>query len=71
MTALVFGECGQGKSTTLNKIVEIAKEKYFPGMEFACNFESKQSFKSVTSCVERGTVGNFIMIDSPGLNDPD
>ena len=70
-TALVFGECGQGKSTTLNKIVEIAKEKYFPGKEFSCNFESKQSFKSVTSCVQLGTLGNITLIDTPGLNDPD
>ena len=70
-TALVFGECGQGKSTTLNQIVEIVKEKYFPGKEFACNFESKQSFKSVTSCVQRGTLGNLTMIDTPGINDPD
>ena len=28
-TAMVFGECGQGKSTTLNEIVEIYARDYF------------------------------------------
>ena len=28
---MVFGECGQGKSTTLNEIVQIAEEKYAQG----------------------------------------
>ena len=30
-TAMIFGECGQGKSTTLNKIVEIVADKYYKG----------------------------------------
>ena len=25
----------------------------------------------MTSCVQLGTVGNMILIDTPGLNDPD
>ena len=29
------------------------------------------SFKSVTSCVQMATVGGMILIDTPGLNDPD
>ena len=29
-TAMVFGECGQGKSTTLNNIVDLIATKY-PG----------------------------------------
>ena len=50
-TAMVFGECGQGKSTTLNEIVEIVAERYYPGTDHACKFKSMESFKSVTSCV--------------------
>ena len=46
-------------------------EKYFKGQTFACDFESKESFKSVTSCVKLGSIGNMILIDTPGLNDPD
>ena len=30
-TAMVFGECGQGKSTTLNEIVKIVADKYYKG----------------------------------------
>ena len=30
-----------------------------------------QSFKSVTSCVQLGSVGSVTLIDTPGLNDPD
>ena len=30
-TAIVFGECGQGKSTTLNEIIDIAAENYYKG----------------------------------------
>ena len=68
---MVFGECGQGKSTTLNEIVEIYARDYFQSQYHGCNFKSSQSFKSVTSCVQLGTVGNMTVIDSPGLNDPD
>ena len=34
-------------------------------------FKSMQSFKSVTSCVQLGSVGLMTLIDTPGLNDPD
>ena len=30
-----------------------------------------ESLKSVTSCVQLGSVGSMILIDTPGLNDPD
>ena len=68
-TAMVYGECGQGKSTTLNKTVELLAQDY-PEQAKACNFKSKQSFKSVTSCAQQGTVGHVTLIDTPGLNDP-
>ena len=68
---MVFGECGQGKSTTLNEIVEIYARDYFQSQDHGCNFESSQSFKAVTSCVKLGTAGNMTLIDTPGLNDPD
>ena len=68
---MVFGECGQGKSTTLNELVQIAVEKYVPGQEHGCHFKSNASFKSVTSCVSIGSLANMTFIDTPGLNDPD
>ena len=70
-TAMVFGECGQGKSTTLNELAEIVSKNYYQGQEHGCKFKSMESFKSVTSCVQLGSVGNMILIDTPGLNDPD
>ena len=68
---MVFGECGQGKSTTLNEIVELYVDKYHKGLEHGCKFKSMASFKSVTSCVQQASVGSMIVIDTPGLNDPD
>ena len=67
---MVFGECGQGKSTTLNEIVQIFTEKYYTGAQHGCKFKSMESFKSVTSCVQAGSVGNMTLVDTPGLNDP-
>ena len=55
----------------MNKIVELVKEKYFPGINHDLDFDSRASFKSVTSCVKQGTIGNMTLIDTPGLNDPD
>ena len=37
---MVFGECGQGKSTTLNEIVEIYARDYFQSQDHGCNFKS-------------------------------
>ena len=48
---MVFGECGQGKSTTLNEIVEIVTKVYYQNKEHGCKFKSMESLKSVTSCV--------------------
>ena len=70
-TAIVFGECGQGKSTTLNQIVNLFADKYYKGIEHGCNFKSMASFKSVTSCVQPASLGIMTLIDTPGLNDPD
>ena len=68
---MVFGECGQGKSTTLNEIVEILSNKYYKGQDHGCVFKSMESFKSVTSCVKLGSIGPASLIDTPGINDPD
>ena len=69
-TVAVFGECGQGKSTLLNKIsqvylINIAKEN-----SHLIEFEASQSVKSVTSSVKIAKSGNMTLIDSPGFNDP-
>ena len=68
---MVFGECGQGKSTTLTAILEIYKNTHFPNQDHGIEFENKESFKAVTSCVKAGSLGNMTLIDTPGLNDPD
>ena len=47
-TAMIFGECGQGKSTTLNEIVQLFVENFNQVVEHGCNFKSMASFKSVT-----------------------
>ena len=70
-TAMVFGECGQGKSTTLNEIVEIYSSNINGNKEHGCKFKSMESFKSVTSCVQSGSVDKMTLIDTPGFNDPD
>ena len=70
-TAIVYGECGQGKSTTLNTIVELVAKELDLGQNHGCQFQSAQSFKSVTQCVKQGTIGPLTLIDTPGLNDPD
>ena len=70
-TAMVFGECGQGKSTTLNEIVELYVEKYHKDQEHGCRFKSMASFRSVTSCVQLASAGEMTLIDTPGFNDPD
>ena len=55
----------------MNKIVELYVDKYFKGLEHGCKFKSMASFRSVTSCVQLGSVENMTLIDTPGLNDPD
>ena len=65
----MFGECGQGKSTTLNSIVELVKAKYLNSNAYGCEFKSKKSNQAVTSFVQQGKVGNMTLIDTPGLND--
>ena len=68
---MVFGECGSGKSTTLNKIVKILANHYFKGQDNVCKFKSMQSLTSVTSCLQTGSIGYVKLVDTPGLNDPD
>ena len=70
-TAVVFGEVGQGKSTTLNSLVKLAEEKYFKGQDHNCKFEGRKDLKSVTSYIKMGSIGNMTLIDTPGLNDPE
>ena len=51
--------------------MELYVDKYYKGIEHGCKFRSMASFKSVTSCVQLGSVGLMTLIDTPGLNDPD
>ena len=65
----VFGECGQGKSTLLNKIYQVYKEKYNKD-DGHIVFDASPSLMSVTSVVKIAKSGNMTLIDSPGFNDP-
>ena len=65
----VFGECGQGKSTLLNKIYQVYKEKYNKD-DGHIVFNASPSLMSVTSIVKIAKSGNMTLIDSPGFNDP-
>ena len=56
-TVLVYGECGQGKSTTLNHIVKQVALAEKLGADDSCLFKSDRSFKSVTGCFKEGTIG--------------
>ena len=66
----VFGECGQGKSTLLNKIYHVYKEKYNKEDDGHIVFDASPSLMSVTSLVKIAKSGNMTLIDSPGFNDP-
>ena len=41
-TAVVYGECGQGKSTTLNCIVDLVKEVYLGTNSYGAEFKSNK-----------------------------
>ena len=69
--AVVFGECGQGKSTVLSKIARLYADNFCPPGSHATHFVSKQSYASVTPCVKIGSTGDMTLIDSPGFNDAD
>ena len=45
--------------------------KYYKIENHGCSFKSMESFKSVTSCVQTSSLGGMILIDTPGLNDPE
>lgn len=69
-TIVVFGECGQGKSTLLTKVSEIYKEKYKLKDQILIKFEAAPSLMSVTAFVKTAQSGNMTLIDTPGFNDP-
>ena len=68
-TICVFGECGQGKSTLLNKLSEIYI-KIDGNTSSPLVFKASKSLTTITSCVRIASSGNMTLIDTPGLNDP-
>ena len=68
-TVVALGDCGQGKSTSLSDIAKIYHKIFDPKGQ-AIEFARKQSYESVTSCVEIATIGGMTLIDTPGFNDP-
>ena len=71
LTNVVFGECGQGKSTDLSLIAEIYVKKYCAGEKHTYEFKSGKSATAVTTTVKPVQIGNMTLIDTPGSNDPD
>ena len=67
--AIVFGECGQGKSTVLTEISRLNAMKFCPPGTYAAHFASSKSYGAVTPCVRKGSTGNMTLVDSPGFND--
>ena len=67
-----FGECGTGKSTDLQQIVDIYKVHHKDECQGQkIKFVSGQSMKAVTTKVNVVQIGNMTLIDTPGTNDPD
>ena len=70
--AVVFGECGAGKSTSLNSLMGFYCKNFGEKYNKAeMSFESKNSPESVTKCCTTKTVGGQTLVDTPGINDPD
>ena len=65
----VFGECGQGKSTLLNEIVEVYKD-LTKIVDSSISFDASKSLDAVTSLVRIATLGKMTLVDTPGFNDP-
>lgn len=68
-TLLIFGEIGNGKSTTANYIMyHLEKRK---GRELGDQyFECKQSTSAVTKQIQSKEFEDMIIVDTPGFNDP-
>jgi len=69
---VVFGECGAGKSTSLNNLMGFYCKKF--GIDFDPDtmvYEAKVSLTSVTKGCSVKTVGGQCLIDTPGTNDTD
>ena len=70
--AVVFGECGAGKSTSLNNLMGFYCQHF--GVAYnpeLMTFEAKKSPASVTKCCTTKTVGGQTLVDTPGTDDPD
>ena len=71
-TACFIGQCGTGKSTALTLISKLYSEHFEGAMnEPPFEFMSASSSKAVTQHVKAVKVGNSMLIDTPGTNDPD
>ena len=66
---LIFGEIGNGKSTTANFIMYHLEKRN--NREIGDRiFESKQSPSAVTKHIQSQEFNDMIIVDTPGYNDP-
>ena len=70
---LIFGEMGNGKSTTGNQLIRqtLKMEKKDKKPKKTQQFEAHKSMKAVTSKMDIKKCDKINYIDSPGFNDPD
>lgn len=66
---LIFGEIGNGKSTTANYIMYHLEKRKGREIGDRC-FECRQSTTAVTRQIQSQEFEDMIIIDTPGYNDP-
>ena len=68
---LIFGEMGNGKSTTGNQLIRQTLKLQKKKPKHTQQFEAHKSMKAVTTKIDIKRFENISYIDSPGFNDPD
>ena len=68
---LIFGDIGNGKSTTSNYIMFQLDKKAGRKFDTSQCFECHQGTSAVTEKIQQREFKEMIIIDTPGHNDPD
>ena len=68
---LIFGEMGNGKSTTGNFLIRDTLSYLKKRPTKKLQFEAQKSLNAVTKSVNKLVFDNIVYIDTPGFNDPD
>ena len=68
---MLFGEMGNGKSSTGNFIIKEELKKTKGKFKESLAFKASQSVTAVTKVMKIKNFKNISILDSPGFNDPD